>query len=186
MGYSPLQGLVMSTRCGDLDPALAMNLLQHFNGRTLEVEKFLNNKSGVLGMSGYSSDIRDILSGQVSDKNYERTQKTLEAYLWRIKKYLGSYLAVVKSPDAVIFTDTIGETIPQVRWAVCSDMGAFGLKMDYSKNKDVKSLPATVSDTSGKVKILVIATNEELAIARDVHRVVNGNPEFTETKEIIK
>jgi acetate kinase len=172
MGYSPLQGLVMSTRCGDLDPALAMSLLQHFNGRTFDVERFLNNKSGVLGMSGYSSDIRDILSGQVSDKNYERTQKTLEAYLWRIRKYLGSYLAVVTRPDAVIFTDTIGETIPQVRWAACADMDAFGVKIDYAKNKDVKSLPAIISESSSKVKILVIATNEELAIARDVHCIL--------------
>ena len=185
MGYSPLQGLVMSTRCGDLDPALAMSLLQYFNGRTFEVERFLNNKSGVLGMSGYSPDIRDILSGQASDGNYERTQKTLEAYLWRIRKYLGSYLAVVRSPDAIIFTDTIGETIPQVRWAACTDMDAFGVKMSHSKNKDVKSLPAIISDTSSKVKILVIATNEELAIARDVHRLVKKNPEVNQIKEII-
>lgn len=185
MGYSPLQGLMMSTRCGDLDPALAMNLLQHFNGRTLEVERFLNNKSGVLGMSGYSPDIRDILSGKTSDINYERTQKTLEAYLWRIRKYLGSYLAVVRNPDAVIFTDTIGETVPQVRWAACADMDAFGMKLDYSKNKNVQLLPTIISDTSSKVKILVIATNEELAIARDVHRLVKEKYETNETKEII-
>lgn len=172
MGYSPLQGLMMSTRCGDLDPALAMQLLQHFNGRTFEVERFLNSRSGVLGMSGYSPDIRDILSGKTSGDNHERSRRTLEAYLWRIRKYLGSYLAVIRRADAVVFTDTIGETMPQVRWAVCADMEAFGIKIDHRKNKSVHSYPSIISEASSKVKILVIATNEELAIAREVHLLV--------------
>lgn len=174
MGYSPLQGLVMSTRCGDLDPALTLNLLQHFLGSTTDVERLLNTRSGVLGMSGSSADIRDILSMNRENSGDMRAQHTAESYLWRIRKYIGSYLAVTGKPDALIFTDTIGETIPHVRWAVCSDMECFGLKIDVEKNEHLEKLPADVSHEDSRIKILVVATNEEIAIARRTYVLLCG------------
>ncbi len=172
MGYSPLQGLIMSTRCGDLDPALTLDLLQHFIGRISDVERLLNTRSGVLGMSGSSSDIRDVLALYREDNENQRARQTADAYLWRIKKYIGSYLAVVRNPDAIIFTDTIGELISHVRWAVCSDMEYFGLKIDPEKNDKADKLPVDVSHKDSKVKVLVVATNEELAIARRTYRLL--------------
>ena len=118
MGYSPLQGLVMSTRCGDLDPAVALDMLARTDGDNAAVETALNKRSGVLGMSGASADIRDVLAHRSGSLNESRTDLTAQVYLWRIRKYLGAYLAVVGNADAVIFTDTIGETMPQVRWGV--------------------------------------------------------------------
>jgi acetate kinase len=167
MGYSPLQGLMMSTRCGDLDPAVTLRLLALSDGNTTSVENLLNKKSGVLGMSGLSADIRDVFSGLArGDSASPRLNKTAQVYLWRLRKYLGSYLTVVQNPDAVIFTDTIGETVPEVRWAVCAGMEAFGLKMDPEKNESVSSYPCDIAADDSPVRILVILTNEELAIAR--------------------
>lgn len=171
MGYSPLQGLVMSTRCGDLSPAITLGLLARSVGDVDAVEDLLNRQSGILGISGVSGDIRDIF--KASDKqsdNSERINLALRVYLWRIRKYLGSYLAVVGTPDAVIFTDTIGETQPQVRWAVASDMQTFGIDMDSQKNEEIKELPADISSKNSKVRVLVLRTNEELAIAREAFR----------------
>lgn len=163
MGFSPLQGLVMSTRCGDLDPGVAMRLLSGENGNGEKVESILNRESGVLGLSGVSSDIRDILA---NGKRKGALEETESVYLWRIRKYLGAYLAAVGQAHALIFTDTIGETMPYVRWAVCSNLSPFGVEIDSSKNEAANALPVDISTKESATKILVIATNEELAIAR--------------------
>jgi acetate kinase len=178
MGYSPLQGLIMSTRCGDLDAALTLKLLQYSTGNVSDVEKLLNVRSGILGLSGTSSDIRDILAIYQKDSTNPRVRYTLEAYLWRIKKYLGSYMAAVGKPDALIFTDTVGELVPYVRWAVCSNMEYFGIKIDPDKNEKIKSFPEDISYPDSRVKILVIATNEELAIARTTYQLLINNSEM--------
>jgi len=175
MGYSPLQGLVMSTRCGDLDPTVIMELLARAHGQSEPVENLLNKKSGVLGLSGTSSDIRDIFAKINSQGVDSRMALTTQVYLWRIRKYLGAYLTVVGDPHAVIFTDTIGESVPVVRWSVCADMELFGLKMDASINDKithVSQLPADLSTPDSPVRILAIATNEELAIARQTWHAV--------------
>ena len=165
MGYSPLQGLIMSTRCGDLDPAIALRLLARSNGDA--AQRLLNTNSGVLGLSGLSSDIRDVFArGAQGDADAPRMELTTQIYLWRIRKYLGAYLTVARPANTVIFTDTIGETVPQVRWAVCSDMDVFGLEIDPDLNANVPELPADVAKTDSAVRVLVVATNEELAIAR--------------------
>ena len=178
MGYSPLQGLVMSTRSGDLDPSITLNLLARCQGDTSSVSRLLNKKSGVLGLSGFSGDIRDVMRKIESGKgDLARFKLATQVYLWRIRKYLGAYLAVIGRADAVIFTDTIGETMPEVRWAVCTDMEAFGVKIEASRNQPT-SLPADVAADDSPVRILVIATNEELAIARQTYRVLHsGNRE---------
>jgi acetate kinase len=173
MGYSPLQGLLMSTRCGDLDPAVTMGMLSRNLGDFQGVEKALNRRSGVLGMSGASGDIRDVLAAAGGEgAAAARSSLTAQLYLWRIRKYLGAYLAVVGEADAVIFTDTIGETVPYVRWAVCADMDCFGLRIDPCKNDAADRLPADVAADDSPVRILVIQTNEELAIARNTYRLL--------------
>lgn len=166
MGYTPLQGLIMSTRCGDLDPAVTMQLLARAAGDPAAVEKMLNKKSGVLGMSGTSADIRDVLAAPGA-----RQSTAAQSYLWRIRKYLGSYLAVVGRADCVIFTDTIGERVPEVRWAVCADMGAMGLEIDPERNAHVTGLPADVATDSSPVRIVIVQANEEIAIARQARRL---------------
>lgn len=171
MGYSPLPGLVMSTRSGDIDSMLALQLTSQPGGDFKKLENILNKKSGVLGMSGISGDIRDIIKAHGSSHNNVRIENTLQVYLWRIRKALGAYLAVVGNPDAVIFTDTIGETIPEVRQAVCSGMDAFGIQIDALKNGSCGSLPADITSRKSKVKLLVIATNEELEIARETNKL---------------
>jgi len=173
MGFSPLQGLMMSTRCGDLDPAVTMKLLARSQGDYKAVEKLLNKQSGVLGLSGSTADIRDVLAGiEKGAQDRAQMERVAQVYLWRIRKYLGAYLTVVGDAEAVIFTDTIGETVPKVRWAVCSDMDYFGLKIDPDRNRAVGTLPADVATADSPIRILVIATNEELAIARQTHRLL--------------
>jgi acetate kinase len=168
MGYSPLQGLVMSTRSGDLDPAVALTLLVRAAGNGAAVEGLLNRKSGVLGLSGMSADIRDVVAraadGPAAD--IEQLAVAEQVYLWRIRKYLGAYLTLVGRADCVIFTDTIGEKLPRVRWAVTAGLQCFGLDIDPEKNEAVRSLPADLSTPQSRVRILAIATNEEMAIAR--------------------
>ena len=168
MGYSPLQGLVMSTRSGDLDPAVALTLLVRAGGNGAAVEGLLNRKSGVLGLSGMSADIRDVVAraadGPAAD--IEQLAVAEQVYLWRIRKYLGAYLTLVGRADCVIFTDTIGEKLPHVRWAVTAGLQCFGLDIDPEKNEAARSLPADLSTPQSRVRILAIATNEEMAIAR--------------------
>jgi acetate kinase len=177
MGYSPLQGLVMSTRCGDLDAAVALRLLLQSAGDPQPVESLLNHHSGVLGMSGTSADIRDVL--RLADQpgpGQDQLRQTLEVYVWRIRKYLGSYLAVTNPADAVIFTDTIGETVPQVRWAVCAGLGEFGLAIDPDRNERPGKLPAHIATCESPTRVLVIQTNEELSIARNVYALLVNGP----------
>jgi len=176
MGYSPLQGLVMSTRCGDLDPAVVLKLLHHTHGSTIELEKILNKRSGVLGLSGDSAEIRDVFASVLNSSDPQRRKSlTAEVYLWRLRKYLGAYLTLVGKADAVIFTDSIGENVPLVRWAVCADMESFGLKMDLEKNEKPGSLPADIAAESSMVRILVVSTNEELAIAQQTAATLSAN-----------
>lgn len=174
MGYSPLQGLVMSTRCGDLDPAIVLRFIHAADGAAADVEKLLNKESGVLGMSGVSGDIRDVFNSLQKGgkgKENEAFWHALQVYLWRIKKYLGAYLFILNSPQAVVFTDTIGETMPGVREAICEGMECFGLKIDRRKNTAATDLPADVAQQNSVARIVVMPTNEELAIARRTYEV---------------
>ena len=167
MGYSTLQGLVMSTRCGDLDPAITLGLLARSLGDSRKVEPLLSRKCGVLGLSGRSADIRDVLArAATNDGTDDRQHVAASIYCWRIRKYLGAYFLVVGRPDAVIFTDTIGETVPAVRWAVACDMATLGLTIDPARNNGATKLPADIAAEGSPVRALVIATNEELSIAQ--------------------
>ncbi len=165
MGYSPLQGLVMSTRSGDLDPAIALSLVARAEGDSRSVESMLNRKSGLLGLTGVSADIRDLVKAGGGAQD-EAAARAAQVYLWRIRKYLGSYLLVTGRPHCIIFTDTIGEKIPYVRWAVTAGLDAQGVVLDAKKNAETTALPADLATPSSRVRILAIATNEEVANAR--------------------
>ncbi len=165
MGYSPLQGLVMSTRSGDLDPAIALGLVARAQGDSLAVETMLNRKSGLLGLTGVSADIRDLVGGEGIVQG-ESLARAAQVYLWRIRKYLGAYLLVTERPHCIIFTDTIGEKMPYVRWAVTAGLGHLGVVLDPLKNADAPPLPVDLAASTSRVRILAIATNEEVAIAR--------------------
>lgn len=173
MGFSPLQGLVMSTRCGDLDPAVILKMIAYYAGDYSKVNKILNKGSGILGLSGKSSDIRDVIE-RAAETSDVRSQMALNVYLWRIRKYLGAYLTVVGRADVVIFTDTIGESIPYVREAVCRNMDFFGIKLDEFKNMTISGSPADVAVADSKVHILVVKTNEELEIARQAFELMES------------
>ena len=139
------------------------------------MDKALNSRSGVLGLSGMSADIRDVLGRRMSGGAGDgRLDRTTQVYLWRIRKYLGAYLAVVGSAHAVLFTDTIGESVPEVRLEVCAGMEAFGLRIDAAKNACPGPLPADVAAPDSDVRALVVATNEELAIARNTYEMISG------------
>ena len=175
MGYSPLQGLIMSTRCGDLDPAITLRLMALSDGDYQSVEKLLNEKSGVLGLSGKSADIRDALAvASQIDSDAARPKLAAQIYLWRLRKYLGAYLATVGKADAVIFTDTVGETVPSVRWAMCTNMEDFGLMLDVDRNNNASQLPMDISTAASPIRVFAIATNEELSIARSTFSLLVG------------
>jgi acetate kinase len=174
MGYSPLQGLVMSTRSGDLDPAVALGLVARAAGDSHKVESMLNRKSGLLGLTGVSADIRDVVAGAMGEGG-EGLKLAAQVYLWRIRKYLGAYLALVGRADCVIFTDTIGEKMPHVRWAVTAGLECFGLVLDSVKNAAAINLPADISAEGSRVRILAIATNEEVAIARASYTLLTND-----------
>jgi acetate kinase len=165
MGYSPLQGLVMSTRSGDLDPAIALSMVARAQGDSQAVESMLNRKSGLLGLTGVSADIRDVLAGGDTAQG-EPLSRAAQVYLWRIRKYLGAYLLLTERPHCIIFTDTIGEKMPYVRWAVTAGLDKLGVVMDPLKNAEALPLPVDLAATRSRVRILAIATNEEVAIAR--------------------
>jgi acetate kinase len=176
MGYSPLQGLVMSTRGGDIDPAAALWLASR-SGKEFEgLEKLLNTGSGVLALSGFSGDIRDVIAEMKSGKagyDRERMNLTFRIYTWRIRKALGAYLALTGRTDAVVFTDTIGELVPEVRYAACSGLEAFGIKIDRVKNLAADRLPAVISSAESRVSVMAAATNEELEIARESFKILS-------------
>jgi acetate kinase len=165
MGYSPLQGLVMSTRSGDLDPAIALSLVARAQGDSRAVESMLNRKSGLLGLTGVSADIRDLVTGEGGARG-EALTRAAQVYLWRIRKYLGAYLVLTERPHCIIFTDTIGEKMPYVRWAVTAGLQDMGVVLDPVKNAEGPPLPVDVAAAGSRVRVLAIATNEEVAIAR--------------------
>jgi acetate kinase len=164
----------MSTRSGDLDPAVALGLVARAAGDSHKVESMLNRKSGLLGLTGVSADIRDVVAGAMGEGG-EGLKLAAQVYLWRIRKYLGAYLALVGRADCVIFTDTIGEKMPHVRWAVTAGLECFGLVLDSVKNAAATNLPADISAEGSRVRILAIATNEEVAIARASYTLLTND-----------
>ena len=162
MGFSPLAGLVMGTRSGDLDASVLLHLLGPLGYTTAQVGTLLNKESGLLGLSG-ANDMRDITQALAAGD--ARARLALDLYAYRIRQYIGAYTAVLNGLDAVVFTAGVGENAPYVRTLACQNMEFFGLKLDEAKNQMQAPGLREISGTESKTKILVIPTNEELEIA---------------------
>ncbi len=170
MGFTPLEGLVMGTRSGDLDPAIVTFLQEKENLSYKEINNVLNKESGIFGLAnGLSSDMRDIETAALEDHD-EAAKMALDIYDYRIAKYIGAYAAAMNGVDAITFTAGVGENSPYTRMDVCSYLGFLGIKIDEEKNK-VRGKEAIISTTDSKVKVLVVPTNEELVIARDTKKI---------------
>lgn len=169
MGFTPLEGIAMGTRCGSVDPAIVTFMEKEMNITSEETDNILNKKSGVLGISGVSSDFRDI-EAAASEGN-ERAKLALEVFNYKVKKYIGSYSAVMGGVDCIVFTAGLGENSSETRKAVCAGLEYLGAKIDDEKNK-ARGKAAEISTDDSKVKVFVIPTNEELMIARDTQSIV--------------
>ena len=170
MGFTPLEGLVMGTRSGDIDPAAVEYLRAKLNLKPEEVVDYLNKKCGVMGISGFSSDIRDLTAE--SEKGNEKAKLALEMLAYRVKKYVGSYIAVLGGVDAIVFTGGIGENSSLIRGLVMEGMEYCGAKFDSAKNLVRGETYLNTEDS--KVKIMVVPTNEELSIARETKELTFG------------
>jgi len=168
MGFTPLEGLVMGTRSGDIDPAIPFYLMKKLDMSFEEVNDLLNKKSGVLGISGVSSDFRDI--EQAAAQGNERAELALKAFHYRVTKYIGAYAAAMNGVDAIVFTAGLGENSADTRLAVCESLGFLGVEIDKDKN-NVRGKEALVSADGSRVQVLLIPTNEELMIARDTKAI---------------
>ncbi|SKC87146.1 acetate kinase [Maledivibacter halophilus] len=164
MGFTPLEGLAMGTRCGDIDPAIVTFIMEKENLDINGINNIMNKKSGVLGISGVSSDFRDI--EEAAEKGNERAKLALDKFNMRVKKYIAAYAAVMGGVDTVVFTAGLGENSSSNRKEICSGLEFMGIKIDDEKN-NVRGKDAVVSTDDSKVKVLVVPTNEELMIAKD-------------------
>ena len=170
MGLTPLEGLVMGTRSGDLDPAIIEFIGQKEGLDASGVLNVLNKKSGVLGLSGVSSDFRDLWGA--ADAGNQAAKTALEVYCYRVAKYIGSYAAAMNGVDAIAFTAGVGENDIPVREMVCSYLGYLGITLDKEENNQ-RGRESMISTPDSKVKVFVVPTNEELAIARETVRLVD-------------
>jgi acetate kinase len=168
MGFTPLEGLLMGTRSGDLDPSLILYIMGKEGLSLHEAGTLLNKHSGLIGISGESSDMREIIAS-VKDEQ-KRSVYAFEIFCYRIKKYIGAYTAAMGGLDALVFTGGIGENATEVREEVCRNMDYLGIKLDTLKNESKEQI---ISDSSSKVKIFRIPTNEELVIAMDTAKIVS-------------
>ena len=171
MGMTPLEGLIMGTRCGDIDPSLIEYIMKC---RDLDIDKvmnILNKESGIWGVSQISADMRDI--DDAREKGNKRAIETYELYCYKIVKYIGAYIAAMNGVDCIVFTAGVGENNPQLRSDVLKYFGYLGLECDEEKNKERKEVFEITTDSS-KVKAYTIATDEELMIARDTYEIVKS------------
>ncbi len=169
MSFTPLGGVPMGTRSGDLDPAIVEFLGQKYNMSVSETLNYLNKKSGVMGLSGVSSDFRDLTAA--ANEGNHRAALALEVFSYSCKKYLGAYAAALGGVDCVVFTAGVGEHVTHVRKAIAENMEYMGMAIDDYKNEHIGDGIADISAADSKVKVLVIPTNEELVIARDTKRL---------------
>lgn len=172
MGFTPLEGLVMGTRSGDIDPAIVTYIRQKENLPQGEMNNILNKKSGVLGISGISSDFRDI--EKAGEEGNERAQLAQRVFAHKVRFYIGAYMAEMNGVDAIVFTAGVGENDIGMRDIICQDLSNLGIRLDLIKNK-VRGKETLISADDSRVKILLIPTNEELMIARDTLEITQGN-----------
>ncbi len=177
MGMTPLEGLMMGTRAGDIDPAI-LEFLHLKEGLSYEnLFSMLNKQSGLLGISGLTNDMRELIEEKAENKD-RRATLAIEIFCQRVKKYIGSYLALMNGADAIIFSGGIGENSPLVRQLICKDLEFLGIKIDPNLNEALLAgQEGSISSGSQKPEIMVIPTNEELLIARDTYRCISNMPQ---------
>lgn len=169
MGFTPLEGLAMGTRTGDLDPAIIPFIMEKENLNLEEINELFNKKSGVLGISGISSDFRDL--EEAAEEGNERAQLALDVFVNRVKKYIGAYAAIMGEVDALVFTAGIGENSISIREKICENLECIGVILDKERNQ-VRGKETIVSKNDTSTTILVVPTNEELMIAKDTLELV--------------
>ena len=176
MGFTPLEGLLMGTRSGDVDPSI-LEFLSHKEGMTIqETDALLNKQSGLLGLSGLTSDMRELLE-EAAENNDRRAELAIGIFCYRVRKYIGAYDAALGGADAILFTGGIGENSPPIRRRICEGLDRLGLEIDDARNEAaVSSAAMEISTPESRLKAWVIPTNEELLIARDTVRVVLDAP----------
>jgi acetate kinase len=173
MGMTPLEGLVMGTRSGDVDPAV-INVIATKEGlSTQEVESLLNTQSGLLGISGLTNDMRG-LQREARDKGDRRARLAIEIFCYRARKYIGAFLACMGGADAIVFTGGIGENQPEIRASICEGLEWSGLRLDHGKNSQMAGREGQISTNDSRLHAFVIPTDEELLIARDTVRCVQS------------
>lgn len=169
MGFTPLAGLCMGTRCGDIDPAVVTFLVKTAGMSIDEVDTLMNKKSGVFGVSGVSSDFRDVLAEDA--KGNERARLALDVYAYRVRTTIGSYIAALNGADCIVFTAGSGENSEPLRRRICSGLSNLGIVLDKDRNQ-AAGVPALISSDDSKIKVFAIPTNEELMIARDTKEII--------------
>lgn len=170
MGFTPLAGVLMGTRCGDIDPAIVLNVMDNHNLSTKDMDKLMNKQSGVLGISGVSSDFRDL--GKAAGEGNERAQLVLDMFHYQVRKEIGAFAAAMGGVDVITFTAGVGENGIEDRAAIAEGLEYLGAKLDPQRN-DVRGKDALISTDDSTVKMYVIPTNEEIMIARDTKDIVS-------------
>jgi len=172
MGFTPLEGLIMGTRSGDLDVGVVTFIMGKEEIGLSAIGTLVNKQSGMLGITGVSSDMREVEDAAFKQNN-SRAILGLDMYAYRVKKYIGAYSAVLGGVDIIVFAGGIGENAPEIRESICSGLEYLGVEIDKEKNKGLKSKEAVISSPSSRVKIMVVPTNEELVIAEDTMHIIN-------------
>jgi len=175
MGMTPLEGLVMGTRSGDVDPAISGFIAEKEGLSIHEVETLLNKQSGLLGISGLTHDMR-VLQQEAKDHGDRRANLAIDIFCYRVRKYIGAFLAAMGGADAIVFTGGIGENSPTVRANICEGLDWAGLTLDSEKNQETSGVEGRISTEDARLAAYVIPTDEELLIARDTVRCILGEP----------
>jgi acetate kinase len=181
MGMTPLEGLVMGTRSGDIDPAIVNVIATKEGLSTHEVDVLLNKQSGLLGISGLTNDMRE-LQRAASENQDRRARLAIEVFCYRARKYIGAFLAAMGGADAIVFTGGIGENQPEIRARICEGLEWAGLKIDHKRNQRMAGVEGQISTADSSLHAFVIPTNEELLIARDTVRCVEGEQQERRSK----
>ena len=169
MGLTPLEGLVMGTRCGDIDPALVFFFIENLGMTPAQVNEMFNRRSGLLGLSGVGNDMRELL--QAAQGGHERAELAISVFCYRVKKYIGAYLAALGRVDGLVFTGGIGENGHAIRARACSGLEGLGMCLDETRNKAVVGCDGIISTDESPTRILVVHTDEALKIAQDTYGI---------------
>jgi acetate kinase len=174
MGFTPLEGLIMGTRCGDIDPAIILYLMSKDELSLHDMSTLLNRFSGLYGISADSNDMRELIAAAA--KGDKQADVAIEVFCYRLRKYIGAYTAALGHVDGLVFTGGIGENAPLVREKACQGLAELGYEIDLARNKEAVGKASEISTHASRIRIFVIPTNEELLIARDTFRVIRDLP----------